>query len=62
MRYLLPVLFSFCTVASSAVAHADTVASSSASAFASATTGESFTPFLNRATMQPTKLFQVLML
>ena len=39
MRYLLPVLFSFCTAATFAVAHADTVAFSSASAFASATTG-----------------------
>lgn len=39
MRLLLPFLFSFCTVASSAFAHADTMAFSSASAFASATTG-----------------------
>lgn len=39
MRHLLPLLFSFCAVAASTAAHADTVAFSSASAFASATTG-----------------------
>ncbi len=39
MRHLLPLLFSCCAVAASAAAHADTVAFSSASAFASATTG-----------------------
>ena len=39
MRHLLPLLFSLCTVASSTIASAGTVAYSSPSTFASATTG-----------------------